>query len=135
VREWIDHTSELELRIHAATPEEVFAEAMDALGELLEDGTSELRESMPRSRREIAVSAPDRATLLVEWLNELVFLAEARRFLPRQLDAITLGEAGLDAVVTGVAGIPRPLVKAVTYHRLELEESEGTWRARVIFDV
>jgi SHS2 domain-containing protein len=130
VHEWVDHTSELELRIEAASPEEAFAEAMVALGELL-DGNA----GGAADEHEISVSAPDRATLLAEWLNELVFLAETRGFVPTRIERVSLGETVMDATVAGIRGGPRPLVKAVTYHRLELTEIDDAWRARVIFDV
>jgi SHS2 domain-containing protein len=35
---WLEHTSELELRIEAASEEAVFQEALEALGELIGDG-------------------------------------------------------------------------------------------------
>ena len=127
---WVDHTSELELRIEASSPEDAFAEAMAALSELLDGsirGTAE--------RHEISVSAPDRATLLAEWLNELVYLADTSGFVADRIEHIALGETVMDATVAGLRGEPRPLVKAVTYHRLELTETDDAWRARVIFDV
>jgi SHS2 domain-containing protein len=130
VHEWVDHTSELELRIEAQSPEDAFAEAMMALAELF-DGSAD----WAADEHEISVSAPDRATLLAEWLNELVFLAETSGFVPTRIERASLGETVMDATVAGVRGEPRPLVKAVTYHRLELTEIDDAWRARVIFDV
>jgi SHS2 domain-containing protein len=37
--------------------------------------------------------------------------------------------------VAGYVGEARPLVKAVTYHRLQFEPSERGYRGRVVFDV
>jgi SHS2 domain-containing protein len=37
--------------------------------------------------------------------------------------------------VSGTRASPPHLVKAVTYHRLEMHEQDGTWRARVVLDV
>jgi SHS2 domain-containing protein len=130
VHEWAEHTSELELWIEAESAEDVFTEALGAVAELMEGGSGGAA-----ARHEIAVSAPDRATLLAEWLNELVFLAETQGFVPGSIEAISIGDRELEARVAGDRGAPRPLVKAVTYHRLKLEKHNGTWRARVIFDV
>jgi SHS2 domain-containing protein len=130
VHEWVDHTSELELRIEAPSPEEAFSEAMAALGELLDGDVSGTADE-----HEISVSAPDQATLLAEWLNELVYLAETSGFVPNRIERVSLGDTVMDATVAGIRGEPRPLVKAVTYHRLELTDTDDAWRARVIFDV
>jgi SHS2 domain-containing protein len=130
---WVDHTAELELRLEAATEEEIFAEALAALGELLGERAADT--SGEPARHQVSASAPDRATLLAEWLSELAFLAETERFLPERLDALELSGDQLDATVSGSTASPPHLVKAVTYHRLEMSEENGTWRARVVLDV
>ena len=124
---WVDHTAEVELHIEAASEETVLEDAMKALAELLDGGSG------PRTTRRVQLGAPDRPALLVRWLEELVYLAETEGFLPHEAE-ITLGGA-LDATVHGVVGDPRPLVKAVTYHRLEFEPADDGWRAKVVLDV
>jgi SHS2 domain-containing protein len=126
---WVEHTAELELEIEAAAEEEVFADALAALEELLGPASG------PEARREIAVGGADRPVLLAAWLEELVFLAEMERFVPERLESIELDAGGLRAAVAGRLGAPPHLVKAVTYHRLELRLDNGGWRARVVLDV
>ena len=126
---WVEHTAELELLIDAETEAGVFVEAAEALSQLL----GARMEGEP-ARREVEVSAPDRPALLAEWLNELVFLSE-QGFVPEGVVALELGEAGLRATVQGRAGEPRSLVKAVTYHRLQLELEGVRWHGRVVLDV
>jgi protein archease len=131
---WVEHTGELELAVEADSPEDVFEQAMEALGELL----AERSEGEPGTRtvpREVTVSAPDHATLLAEWLTELAYLAETEGFVPERLERLRLSERALDATVEGRAASPAHLVKAVTYHRLEMRRDGKTWRARVILDV
>jgi SHS2 domain-containing protein len=130
VYEWVDHTAELELRLEAGSAEELFSEALQALAELMDAGDA----GEPASE-ELAASAPDRATLLVEWLNELVYLAEARGFVPERTERLELGETDVEAEVAGRRASARPLVKAVTYHGLTLVEEAGRWRATVVLDV
>jgi SHS2 domain-containing protein len=133
VYRWVDHTAELELQLEAATEEGIFAEALAALGELLGERSSGAPGDP--ARHEVSASAPDRPTLLAEWLNELVFLAETERFIPQRLDAFDLSGDQLEATVRGTRASPPHLVKAVTYHRLEMHEQDRTWRARVVLDV
>jgi SHS2 domain-containing protein len=133
VYRWVDHTAELELRVEAASEEEVFREALAALGELLRERSA--GGAGEPARHALSTSAPDRATLLAEWLSELAFLAETRGFVPDRVESLSVGGQELDAVVTGVHAAPPHLVKAVTYHRLELREHDGGWHARVVLDV
>lgn len=127
---WVDHTSELELEIEVASEAAVFAEALEAFGELAGDGDG------PPVSREIEAEAGDRALLLVEWLSELIYLSESEQFVPKRLTSFELGEGRLRAAVDGHRGDPSHLVKAVTLHRLEFRRDEKVgWRARVVLDV
>lgn len=127
---WVDHTSELELEIEAPSEEAVFAEALAALSELAGDADG------PPASREIEVEADDHALLLVEWLSELVYLAETEELVPDRLAALELTDGKLRATIEGHRGQPRHLVKAVTLHRLELRpDAKVGWHARVVLDV
>jgi SHS2 domain-containing protein len=127
---WVEHTAELELEIQAPTQEAVFGEALSAFAELLGN------ESGPRMARELAVEAHEPALLLAEWLSELIYLADAEQFVPERIAALELAADRLRATVEGHRGEPRPLVKAVTLHRLEFARDDTVgWRARVVLDV
>lgn len=127
---WVEHTAEVELVIEAPTEEAVFEDAARAFAELVarEPGGE-------AARHEVALEASDRATLLAAWLDELVFLAETEAFVPERFLSHELTETALHAVVAGRRDAPAPLVKAVTYHRLELARAGERWRARLVLDV
>jgi len=125
---WVDHTGELELAVEAGSAEAVFAEAAAALGELVGEARGE------PATEEVDLPGGERPILLVDFLQELVYLSEARGFVPEGAD-VTLEESGVRARVRGHRGETRPLVKAVTYHRLAFAEKDGVWRARVVLDV
>ena len=128
---WLDHTSERELWIEDESPKAVLGEAAIALGELLSDrGKGE-----PVTHR-VAVSSSDMPTLLAEWLEELVYLAETDGFVPERVVEIELAGSAVEAVVAGQRAEPQTLVKGVTYHGLEFaEDGENAWHARVVLDV
>lgn len=132
---FVDHTGELELELEADSAEGVFEEALRAFGDLLREHAPEEGEGADATEAEVDVHAPDRATLLAEWLGELAYLAETQGFVPDRAGDLELGEQDLHARVEGRAGSPPHLVKAVTYHRLVFERADGAWRARVVFDV
>jgi SHS2 domain-containing protein len=136
VHRWIDHTAEVELELEAESQQGVFEEALAALGGLLaERAGGEEGTDVEPARHEVSVSAPDRATLLAEWLSELAYLAESEGFVPARAERLELAANTLEAAVVGRRAFPAHLVKAVTYHRLGIWKEDQTWRARVIFDV
>ncbi len=135
---WLDHTAELELELEAATEREVLSDALDALRELLEgDETAVLAQldDDRLERRAVHATAGDRPALLAAWLEELLFLSESEAFIPLAVQQLSLTDDALVAIVSGRVGEPRPLVKAVTYHRLQFGPSERGYRGRVVFDV
>lgn len=130
---WTDHVGELELWVQAPRPEDVFAEGVRAVGELLgeEDGT------VPGepTERELEVDGEDRPRLFADWLGELAFLAEMEGFVPDHARGVQLKEGRVHGWVSGHLGSPPHLVKAVTLHRLRFDELDGRWHARVVLDV
>lgn len=127
---WVEHTAEIELRIEAPTEEAILADALAAFSELV----GGVEEGEP-ARHEVVVAGPDPAARLVEWLEELVFLAETEDFVPERATKLELRGGELRAEVDGRRDRPAHLVKAVTYHGLEVEERDDGWHARVVLDV
>jgi SHS2 domain-containing protein len=127
---WGEHVGELELRLHATDEPGVFAAAVDAMGELLAEDDGPAREWF-----DVAAEGEDRAVLLAAWLEELVFLAEHHGVVPLSVKDMRLERSSIRALVGGYRGDPPHLVKAVTYHRLAFERSDGGWQANVVLDV
>ena len=125
---FVDHTAELELELEAESAEGVFAEALRAFAELAGPADGEELE------RRVVVEASDLPALLAGWLEELVFLAETEELVPERAD-LSLDGLRLSALVRGHRGEARPLVKAVTLHRLRLRAENGVWRGRAVLDV
>jgi len=129
-----EHTGEVRLVLSASTLEELFAEAGRALAELT---LGELpASSTPGPEQRIAVRGRDRAALLVEWLNELIFRSETTKQVFTRLRVDRVGANEMQAAVAGVSpeGL-RTQVKAATLHGLSLENRGGAWQASVVLDV
>jgi SHS2 domain-containing protein len=127
---WVDHTAELELRINAPTEAAVYEDALRAFGELAGD-----ERAADRVAFDVELEAPDRAALLVRWLDELVFRAETQDLVPDEVERLELGDGRLAATVRASRGAPRHLVKGVTYSGLAFEPEDGGYRATVVLDV
>ena len=130
---WIEHTSELQLELHGRSEAAIFRQAVHALRELLEEEDSPATGG--RIERPVEAEATDRSALLAEWLAELVFLAETEGLVPDEARDLVVGEDSVTAVVVGRTREPRHLVKAVTYHNLELHRDRDGWRGNVVLDV
>ncbi len=125
---FVEHTAELEVEFEAETPEGVLEEARRAFEELIGTGSGEAVE------RRVDVEASDLPALLAAWLDELVFLADTEGLVAEGAE-LALDGPRLTGVVRGHRGEPRPLVKAVTLHRLRFRRENGVWRGRVVLDV
>jgi SHS2 domain-containing protein len=127
---WLEHTAELGLEIEAPSREAVFEEALAAFAELVGGGDG------PLTARDVDAQADEPGLLLVEWLSELLYLADAERFVPERVVSLVLDGNRLRATVEGRLGEPGQLLKAVTLHRLEFREDATVgWRAHVVLDV
>jgi SHS2 domain-containing protein len=127
---FVEHTAELELELEAPTEAALFEEALRALAELTSgdaDGTA--------VHHELELEGEDHALLLVDWLHELIFLAEVEQLVAETVVSLELSGGGLRATVRGRRGHPRHLVKAATLNKLQLRQEGGTWRARLVLDV
>ncbi len=115
---------------------ELFVSAARGMWSLMvEPGTARRERMFP-----VKVEAGDRETLLVAWLNELLYLHEVEGFVAAGYAIRHLSDTTLEADVWG-EGVDRerhPLVghvKAATYHLLRVQPAEGGWEARVVVDV
>jgi SHS2 domain-containing protein len=121
---------EVELEFDAATEAGVFAAALAAFAEFVATDERGAVEG-----REVKLEGDYRTLLLVDWLNDLVYLAEVEQFVPERPERFELTGDRLRATVVGHRGHPRPLVKAVTLDNLRFANEGGTWHGRVVLDV
>ena len=128
--EWREHTAEVELHVDAASEADVFRDALDAFGRLVER-----EERGTPAVHDVALEAGDRGSLLVAWLEELIYLADTASFVPDRARGLELVATGLRARLEGRRADIDPLVKAATYHGLRFAHEDGRWRARVVLDV
>jgi SHS2 domain-containing protein len=129
-----EHVGELRLRVEARSYDGIFVEAARALAGLLTGGGELPRPS--DEREQVELQSRDRAALLVDWLNELVYRSEAhhRIYVDCQFDRLT--DTGLRGFVRGAPVEElRTIVKAATLHGLELKEQADGYAAIIILDV
>ena len=131
--ELLDHTAEVMLRLRATTLADLLAEAGRALARLELGGR--LAPAAGEARA-IAVQSPDREALLVDWLNELVYLAETERWVAVEFEMGTVTDTTARAWARGVVTDEAPSrVKAATFHGLKVVAGPQGLEADVVLDV
>ena len=136
MHELFDHTADLGLRILAADLNTLFAEAGACLLACLVDDPAAVR---ARESQVVTIAGTDREYLLFDWLRELLHRSDEARMLWCRFE-VAVTATGLTATISGEPFDPaRHLlsreVKAITYHGLKLEESDGGFLAEVIVDI
>ena len=130
----LDHTADVGIEVEAENLSELLRRAARGMTHLLLDAP-------PSSRtleRSIRVSGDGPSGLLRNWLREVLYYFDAEGLA--FVDAIFSGlsEEGLEATLQ--VGLPDRApareIKGVTLHELMAERrQDGSWYARVIFDV
>lgn len=132
----LEHTADTGVVAYGRDLPELFENAAYGLFDLMY-GLESLTASGPEER--VAVSAAGVEDLLVAWLEELLFLSETEERAWCRFEVGEIEEGRLEARVEGVpfseVELAGPPVKAVTYHDLEVTETDQGWCATVIFDV
>ncbi len=100
---------------------------------------TELEDVAELVRKDVEITAPDRESLLVEWLNELIYLFDTENVILKRFDIIRLSQTQLKArgygqKVDRAKHQIKTGVKAATYHMLKIDPNNGT-RVQVLFDI
>jgi len=134
--ETIDHGADIGIVAYGASIKETFANAALGLFSLITD-LGDVEESL---HRDLAVTAEDLESLLVGWLNELIYLFDVEYTLFKRFEVNDLTETRLRARCYGERAEPsrhklKIGVKAATYHMLRIDKDDNGYKAQVIFDV
>jgi len=132
--EFVDHTSEVILRLRAPSYPELIGEATSAFAELVPPH----KIGRPSDEwREFRFDGPtDRVGRLVDWLNELVYLCDVDQWLPVEVEVDDVAGAELHIRARGVdLDEPFVLVKAATLQNAFVHERAGGVEGEVTLDV
>jgi SHS2 domain-containing protein len=89
---------------------------------------------------EIDISSDSLESLLVKYLNELIFHFDTYNFIGKRIEVTEFSAAFIRAKVYGEEFDPRKheqrlLLKAATYHNIRVDNSSGRCEVEVIFDI
>jgi SHS2 domain-containing protein len=129
----LEHTADAMIEAYGETLGERFANAAYAMFDQITDITK----IEPLGELKIVLKAENREQLLVDFLQELLFVHDTEGLVFGEFEVRTDGKA-LEALVKGEEfdekkHPKRSVVKGITYHRLEFDDEEGN--VTVLFDV
>ncbi len=134
--EILEHTADIGFRAWGDTPAELFQNAALAL----ESTAVEIERAEAKMVYPIAASGEDYESLLVAWLNEVLYYLDGERVVmsrfeieqisPERVTGKAWGEPRDDA-----RHPPKLVVKGVTYHQLSVKQEDGRWKAEVFLDI
>ena len=134
--EIIDHVADVGIVAYGTDVEELFSNAALALFSLITEPES-IEEKL---HLDLEVSSEGRDRLLVEWLNELIYLFDVKHILLNRFDIKRLTHNELKATCYGEGFDPMKHkikigVKAATYHMLKLDKNGDGCKAQIILDI
>jgi SHS2 domain-containing protein len=134
--ETFEHTADLGLRIRAANLDQLFAEAAEAMFSAIVEDLSAVE---PKQPLDVRLQGGDRALLLFDWLNELLFRFDTEhllfgKFQVRLKDDTLNGTAWGEPLDLSRHSLSHE-VKAITYHGLRVDQEKSGWLAEVIVDI
>ncbi|MFC1920341.1 archease [Chloroflexota bacterium] len=133
--EILEHTADIGIIAYGGNINAAFVNAAKGMFSLItEPDDVEEVES-----RDVDIEAADSESLLVAWLNELIFLFDAENMLFKRFDIIRITGTYLKAAAFGekvdmTRHDIKMGIKAATWHMLKIEKSNGI-RAQVLFDI
>ncbi|MBI4405422.1 MAG: archease [Deltaproteobacteria bacterium] len=137
--ERLEHKADAGFAVEAHSLERLYINAALALTDMLvpQQTIQELE------RRAIEVQADDRETLMVRWLNEILFFFEKDKFLAKRILFENFDGKHIESVLWGDTYDPirhglASEIKAATYHQLKLSEvttPELKFRAEIFVDL
>ncbi len=129
----IEHTADYALRITGRDLAELLVNAARGMVSLMVTDPAALPTEVEQS---LELDALDAESLLVEWLNELAYWAEIEGLVFHRFELHRVTLTALQATVRG--GHTPELqkhIKAVTFHNLQIIETDDGLETTVVFDV
>ena len=134
--EQTDHTADIGLKIFGNSLLDLFANA----GYALCDSLTDISKVIPATKQTFCLQRASTEELLVEWMGDLLYTFETEGLLFSRFNIISIDKNSLSAEAEGeffnsALHTIKNGVKAVTYHKLKIEEKNGLWLAEVVLDV
>lgn len=132
--EMLPHTADLRVRVFGGSLEELFHNALEALMAIMGEGAYK---TGPAESQQIHLTADSATNLLIEFLNEVLYLSNVNKAVYDRVEFSTFSGKELAGSLHGhsIDGFAED-VKAVTYHGAEIRRGGAdNFVVELVFDV
>lgn len=134
--ELLDHPADIGFRAHASNFQDLYVNAAYALISLILDPSH----IEPKQEFVIRVEGIEFESLLVNWLNEVLYYTDSKHLALGTFEVLRLEKYWIKCRAMGEPRDqekhpPRLVVKAVTYHQLKIAQTSDGWTADVYVDI
>ncbi|MDH3974632.1 MAG: archease [Deltaproteobacteria bacterium] len=131
-----DHTADLGMEFFGGSGEELFLSAATGLFDVITD----LEKVKAVEKVSVSAEGIDGEDLLVNWLRELLYFHQVKGMLLKKFVITRMEATSIEGYAKGEffdekRHVIKKEIKAVTYHDVAIEEKDGQWMARVVFDL
>ena len=131
---FLEHTADVKFRATGENLEEMFVSSAEALNEVIRGNITILEQK----EISFSVEGHDVENLLYNFLEEFLYLLDARNFLVSKIKSIQIKNKKLECTVAGDSADNYAFtndVKAVTYNEMFVREENGKFKCQVVLDV
>ena len=130
----IEHTADIGIKIQGNNLEELFESGFYGVLSIV------AKRRPPESESKVVeLTAPDKESMLVDFLNEILYLVNIENWLPAKIVELNIDENNLKSVISGKkfssTDIIKTEIKAATYHNINIKKNVDIWETNVIFDL
>jgi SHS2 domain-containing protein len=132
----IEHTADIGVEVEAPDKAGIFTRSALAMFDLMFG----LESIDKKEKHRISAKGENLNELLVAWLNEVLYVHAVERFVfsgfaDPDLSGDSFSAWGLGERFDPATHKGEMEIKAATYHEVSFKQTDGMWRARIIFDV
>lgn len=136
----IEHTADIGITVYGKTLRELFENSAYGMFSQM----TEIEKVNPEDKVEVQVEGYDKESLLVNWLNELIYLSTIKKMFFSQFkiknfqetcDALKLTAEIKGEKINCKKHFCHLEIKATTYHNLKITKNKQGYQTTIIFDV
>ena len=139
----LGHTADVSLEIYGRTIENLFINSVKGLFHIILPNVNAAKSSIPAKHRrkfsKIILNAATNEELLVQWLNEFIYIFFTKKLWPIyvRIDLLKAGKIASKVIFDKIKdkSYINKEVKAATYHNIKIVKSRYKLKTKVIFDV
>jgi SHS2 domain-containing protein len=131
---FLDHTADVKFRATGKSMSEMYLSAASALFDVIRGDIKIL----DQKRIEVEVEGKDQEVLLYNFLEEFLYLLDAKDFLVSEIQDLKIEDNKISFVAVGDDAENYKFtndVKAITFNEMKIGEVEGNYFCNVVLDV